>query len=833
MLLVHAMCAAMAISCRPMPGRPAPRTATPTATAVRLAGVPSGEPRIDGALWKTAPAVDAFRQWLPREDTAPTLRTEFRVAYDGDNLYVLVRAFDPRPDSIVHTVSRRDASTLSDEIAVYIDPANDHRTGYEFYVNAAGVQRDAALSADSREDYTWDGVWDGTARIDSLGWVAEFRIPFSQLRFPPGTTHFGLLVDRYVARRNEEDSWPLYRRSRTGIVSQFGVLDGLSDIDGGRHAELLPYVRSQTRGNGALGVGADVRVSLSSNVTVNATIRPDFGQVEADPSVVNLTSIETFYPEQRPFFLDGAATYTIPFNCNAFLCGNEEWFYSRRIGRAPQLASAYGGVGGASAAPILAAAKVTARSDGGVTVGALAAATGRMTSAGGSTIEPSTTYGVARIERDSPDNQSGVSVVTTIVDRTLDTFSDAYLPRTALLSGVTFRHRFGAGQYELWGSASESRIAGSAAAVALRQRDAVHVLQRPGEHGGVDTTRTSLTGNQQEVAVGKYGGAWQFETAYERQSRGYDVNDIGYLQRADQQMLVGWLGYIDLTPRAFYTQWRWNLNQDEAWNAQGARLEAAVNSNAHLTFRNNWSIAAGATGAHLGATVCDHCARGGPAMRSDAELLPWFTAAADPRARVAPTLNLNWSITDGGRSHATTINPGVNVRLSTRVQASLGLSLEQNHDQTQWFGNFQDSGTTRFTFAHVNETTRSVTLRASYAATPKLSLIVYAAPFTSDAIYTDVRALSATPLAPAYTDRFTPYTPAAGIPTQFAIRQLRATSVLRWEFARGSTMYLVWAHDRDGTGAAASDSWLRSTRELFALQPINTVLLKVSYWLAR
>src|SRR6185437_10931108 len=201
--------------------------------------------------------------------------------------------------------------------------------------------------------------------------------------------------------------------------------------------------------------------------------------------------IETFYPEQRPFFLDGAATYTIPFNCNAFLCGNEEWFYSRRIGRAPQLAGVYGADAGASAAPILAAAKVTGRTDGGVTVGALTAVTGRMTSPGGSTIEPSTTYGVARIERDSRNNQSGVSVMTTIVDRNLDGFSDAYLARTALLSGLTFRHRFGGGQYEVWGSASESRVAGSAAAIALRQQDAVHLLQRPGEHAGVDTTRTS------------------------------------------------------------------------------------------------------------------------------------------------------------------------------------------------------------------------------------------------------------------------------------------------------------------------------------------------------
>lgn len=826
MLYLQLACAAAISIC----GTP-PANRTTNAAAVRFDHAPPMDARVDGA-WSSIPATTGFRQWLPREDTEPAFRTEFRVAYDKQNLYVLVRAYDPHPDSIARTMSRRDQSTLSDEIAVYIDPANDHRTGYEFYLNAAGVMRDAALSADVREDYTWDGVWDGVARVDSLGWIAEFRIPFAQLRFPPGTDRFGFLVNRYTSRLNEESSWPLYRRSRSGIVSQFGVLDGLRGIGGGGHVEIMPYVRAQSRGDGAMAMGADLRMNVASNVTLNGTIRPDFGQVEADPSVVNLTSIETFYPEQRPFFLDGAATYTIPFDCNAYICSNEGWFYSRRIGRAPELAGVYGG-SALDAAPILAAAKVTGRSENGLTVGALAASTGAVAAPASQTIEPSTGYGIVRVERDSRDNQSGVSIVATGVDRSLDRWSDAFLPRTALLTGLTFRHRFGGGQYEVWGSSSASRLAGSAAAIALRQRDDVHMLQRPGVHDGFDSSRTTLDGNQQELAVGKYGGGWQFEGAYERQSRGYDANDLGYLQRADQQILTGWFGYIDQKPRAFYNEWRWNVNQQETWNAQGTRLEAAVNTNAHVTFRNDWSAATGVTAGHLGATVCDHCARGGPAIRSDGQLFPWLTLQGDPRAAFTPSLNVNWSITDGGLSHATVLNPAFAFRVTTRVQASLGLAITTNHDATQWFGNFEDSATTHFTFAQVNQVTRSLTLRASYAATPNLSVVVYAEPFTSDGVYSSVRELSDTPLAAMYTDRFVPYTASEGTAMQFAVRQLRATSVLRWEFKRGSTMYLVWAHDREGSGSAEAGSWEQSARELFGVAPINTVTLKISYWVAR
>lgn len=805
-----------------------------TVSAVRVTRAPLIDGKGDDAVWISAPAVDAFRQWAPRDDAPPSMRTEFRVAYDEHNLYVLVRAFDPHPDSIVRTVARRDAVVSSDEIGVYIDSYGDHRNGYEFHVNAAGVKRDVALSGDFREDASWDGVWDAAARVDSTGWTAEFRIPFSQLRFAPAARHrFGFLVNRTIERYAESVSWPVYHANRVGIVSQFGELDGLEGIDGSRAIEAVPYVRSQSRGTSGTAIGGDLRVGLASNVNINATVNPDFGQVEADPSVVNLSSVETFFPEQRPFFLEGAANYQVSINCNDVNCADEGLFYSRRIGRAPQLSSLYGANSSDAATPIVAAAKLTSRSDAGVTVAALSAVTARVTSADGQTIEPATVYGVTRAQRDFRDGQSGVSAIMTVAERSLDSWTDPYLPRSAVVGGGTFRHRFGDGQYELWGSATESGLQGSAAAVATVQRDPVHYLQRPDAAHAFDSTRTALRGDEEELAVGKYGGLLQFESSFERQSAGYDPNDLGYLERADEQSWNNWVGIVSNTHRAFYRSARWNVNLWNAWTAAGTRLETAVNTNTHVNFNNNWWFNAGVTEDQLGGTVCDHCARGGPAIRTDPQLLPWMTIQGDTRQWMTPSVSGNWRIADGGRSRSAVISPELDLRVSSRVHASLGLTIGANHDDTQWFANNTFPGGAQSTFAHLDQSTRSITIRGSYAATPNLSLELYAAPFASDGIYNDLRALSADPLAASYDARFVPYAAPPGTATSFAVRQLRANAVLRWEYRPGSTLFVVWSHTRDGNEPGTGSSWSGDARELFAVRPMNTLLIKVSYWLAR
>src|SRR5688572_5312703 len=381
--------------------------ATRTAEPVVLDGLAAD------AVWRSTPVIDQFLEARPSEGAPPRLRTEARVAYDDHNLYVFVRAFDHRPDSIVGLLSRRDdEENPSDYITLMLDPYHDRRTGYEFKVNPAGVKADCAIYNDGNEDVAWDAVWDAATLIDSLGWTAEYRIPLSQLHYSAkGNVTFGLLLWRVIQRYGETITWPLYRTSRSGFTSQFGELTGLEGLTSPGHAEVTPYlVTKSVQGPATAGytrdqeftVGGDFKYRVASNLLLNATVNPDFGQVEADPSVLNLGAFETFFEERRPFFVEGKGLFTFRVNCVVVVdCDTGEGlFYSRRIGRAPQLADAYGDESSPTSTRILGAAKVTGRLPGGFSLGVLDAVTDNVAGPGGTTLEPATNYAVARGNQD-------------------------------------------------------------------------------------------------------------------------------------------------------------------------------------------------------------------------------------------------------------------------------------------------------------------------------------------------------------------------------------------------------------------------------------------------
>src|SRR5437879_4349642 len=376
---------------------PPPSTAT-RATAVRAKTPVVIDGRDDDEVWRVAPAITQFREFQPKEDGDPRFATEAKVAYDDRNLYVFIRAFDPHPDSILKLLARRDVRAATDQLKVMIDSYHDRRSGFEFAVNPAGVKRDYAIYNDTQEDDAWDAVWEVATTVDSLGWTAEFRIPLSQLRYVPrGTNTFGFGIWRDIQRYNERVSWPLYRNSQTGISSQLGELTGLVGLSSPRRPEVAPYVVTKNvsvpTGGGfdrsqKVTAGADLRYGLTPNLTLDATVNPDFGQVEADPAVLNLTAFETFFQERRPFFVQGAGIFRFNVNCNAVNDCNtgEGLFYSRRIGRAPQI-SDYGDAGSPSATTIYGAAKLTGRLPGGQTLGVLDAVTARETGTQGRTME--------------------------------------------------------------------------------------------------------------------------------------------------------------------------------------------------------------------------------------------------------------------------------------------------------------------------------------------------------------------------------------------------------------------------------------------------------------
>src|SRR3954465_13765833 len=592
-------------------GHAPPRTiALPTdssATALRADANIVIDGKDGDAAWQSAPPITAFREWRPSEDKPPRFPTEARVAYDAANLYVFVRAFDPHPDSIIKLLERRDTFTPSDMVWLFIDSYHDRRTGYEFGVNAAGVKMDQAVYDDGNEDGAWDAVWDVATRVDSLGWTAEFKIPLSQMRYSRDREHtFGIMIDRDVYRYNERYIWPLLRQSKPGFVSQFGSLHGMDDLENPRKLEAMPYVvtknASTIRNNtfaqkSNLAVGGDIKYRLAPNVTLDATINPDFGQVESDPSVLNLSAYESFFDERRPFFVAGRGLFRADVNCSAVNCWGETLYYSRRIGRTPQLGGIYGDTVPQQPTTILGAAKLIGRFPKGTTVGVLDAVTQHEMSPGDTTYEPGTNFAVVRASQDLRGGNSGVGAMLTAVNRRMDLFTSPYLASNAYVGSLDFRHRFFKNTYEISGAFDQSLVRGSATMISSLQTNGVHQYQRPDANLPLDSTRTSLGGDAEEFRFGKVGGQHLlFESAYSRRSPGFEVNDLGYLRRADQQSWSTWAGFFDRKARYFYTRFQWNNNWWQNWSTEGLPLEAAYNTNVHINFKNNW-------GWHMGGTL--------------------------------------------------------------------------------------------------------------------------------------------------------------------------------------------------------------------------------------
>jgi hypothetical protein len=831
------------------PEQPAARAVARTARAVRAAQPPLLDGRDADAVWQLAGRTSEFRQFEPNIGGDPSFRTEFQVAYDDRNLFVFVRAYDPHPDSIMRALTRRDVRGPSDQLIVWIDSYNDRRTGFNFDVNPDGVKRDNAVYNDGQEDGSWNGVWDVATLVDSLGWTAEFRIPLSQLRYAPAASHtFGFGVWRDIERYRERVAWPEFTPTRPGIVSQMGLLDGIAGIGSTHRLEVTPYTVTKNVARAQIGgafervqqlsAGGDLKYGITPNLTLDATVNPDFGQVEADPAVLNLTAFETFFEERRPFFVEGTGLYRFTLNCYIVVdCRtNEGLFYSRRIGRSPTLREDYGDVNTPEATPIAGAAKLTGRTKSGLSFGLLDAFTRHVDGIDDRSVEPRSNYAVLRAQQDLRGGEAGISWIGTAVNRAVDDWTRPVLHSSAYVTGLSFRNRFGGGNYELSGSVTASRVAGSTQAILRTQRSAVHYYQQPGDDPQLDSTRISLTGHAEQLKFGRYGGGiLRFETSLVRQSAGFEPNDLGFLRRADIQDWSTWAAVRFQNPRWVYRWFQVNGNHWEHFTTSGRRLENAWNFNGHMGLRNNWTLHAGSTFGRLGRTFCDRCTRGGPALRMSPGIFPWFGVNGDGRRMIVPNLWVNLGYTDEGRSRRTSLEPSVTLRFSTRLQASIGARLAHDINDSQWYRNSIDStGTTHYTFAHLDQRTTSVNTRINYTATPDLTIEFYGEPFVSKGRYSAFRELSATPDADPYTARFQPFVPPPTWDTAFKVSQLRTNTVLRWEYRPGSALFLVWAHGRaERRNTLADQSWASDYRDLMELHPDNTFLIKLAYWLNR
>ena len=825
------------------PPNPPPASAT-QAAAVRASRPPTIDGKADDEVWSNAQRITEFLEFDPNEGKAARFATEARVAYDEHNFYVFIRAFDPEPQKISTILARRDDRPPTDQLKIIIDSYHDRRSGFEFAVSPGGVKRDYAIYNDGNEDDAWDGIWDVATTIDSLGWTAEFRIPLSQLRYGNEPVHtFGFAVWRDIERFKERVSWPLYHRQQSGFVSQIGEITGIEGISSPRRLEATPYVvtKNVERPSGAgydrsqrFTAGADFKYGVTSNLTLDGTVNPDFGQIEADPAVLNLGAFETFFQERRPFFIEGIGLMRFSVNCNIVRdCGTENLFYSRRIGRSPQLGDLYYDPASPTSSAIIGAAKLSGRLPSGLSLGFLDAVTQRQTNPAGQTIEPATNYGLIRATQDFRKGETGIGVIGTAVNRSLDGASRDFLRSTAYVGGADFRHRFRNGMFQLDASITGSRVAGSTAAITGTQTNSTHYYQRPDDALQLDTTATSLTGHAEQIRFGKFGGPLlRFETSLQRVSAGYEINDLGFLRRADWQEQATWAALQFQKPTSVYQRLFWNFNEWNDWTMEGLPLEHAVNTNVHTEIKNHWWLHLGGTLGNLGKTYCDrNCSRGGPAVRNSRYFAPWGGIQGDGRKSIVPSVWFNYFRADEGRSTFLNVSPGLDLRVSSRWTGSIGLSWSKNRDNTQWYNNYTDS-VTHYTFAHLEQRTVSLQWRLNFIATPNLSVQIYAEPFVSKGRFSDIRELD-NPRSATYAGRYQPYadTVVTNNPRQFNFKQFRSNSVLRWEYKPGSTIFLVWTQGReDFAPLYGTRSFSGDFSDLFNSHANNTFLIKMSHW---
>lgn len=833
--------------------------------------------RLDDAAWTGVLPVSGFVQQSPEPGQPATQRTEARVLVDGTAIFVAMRMYDTAPDSIVGTLARRDYMGYSDWAHVILDSFHDRRTAFRFTVNPSGVKRDGFISGDAEwnEDVAWDAVWSVSTRRDSLGWTAEFRIPLSQLRFATSggavETAWGIQFVRDVARRGERSMWVPIPPAEGRFVSQFGTLSGVPVREAKRRLELTPYtVASASQSNTDPGnplrhaseetaaLGADFKVGLTSDLTLTGTVNPDFGQVEADPSQVNLTGAETFFAERRPFFTEGSHLFQYNMTWGDWLFASEQLFYSRRIGRTPQLDYPDSANFTSERAPtrLLAAGKLSGQTRGwsiGMLSATTARETGRYTHAGGigrSVIEPLTHYGMARLGRDFAEGRSAIGLIGTATNRQLDDAAIDVLHASAYAGGIEGRHRFGGDNVAIAGYLFGSRVAGSSAALARTQTSFRHLYQRDPDAMGLDSAATSMEGYASEIRLTKQGGGrTRAGLTAHVVSRGFDVNDMGFLTATNFASTTGWVGRERNQQTRHTRLWASYVNWWGQRTLTGDGSILGFNWWNHVVLRNYWDIAGLVERREaVSATLL----RGGPEFRIAERYLANIRLSTDPRPRVSWLLNVMASPSNKDGSRLLTLGPGTIMRPTARAELQVQPFLTWERNGTQFIDHPLTPSGRRYIVGDLKQRTASITARGSYAFTPELTLQAYAQPFVSTGRFVRVgevvqpRARQLDQRVRFFdqgsvstsTDRETvTYATSGGAVTldnpDFSVTNLNANVVLRWEYRAGSTLYAVWNQGRSGEAHDSGASFGSLSRELWRTASTNVVLIKWAHYMGR
>ena len=823
-------------------------------------------------VWQRADVGTGFTQREPADGNPATERTEVRVLYASDAIYVGVRAFDSRPDEIRSELARRDGRSQSDEIGIYFDSYHDRRTAFEFTVNPRGSIRDVYYFGDSPEnsDDSWDPVWEVRTAIDSDGWTAEFRIPLTQLRFDPDKATWGFQVYRRIQRKAEEVYWAPYSKEASGFVSLFGTLEGFKGLSQPMRLEVRPYTvvnnRYRPESSGSLFAprqqaqvdgGLDLKYGITSDFTLDLSVNPDFGQVEADPSVVNLSAFESFFPEKRPFFVEGSGLFSVRLPVGRL-------FYSRRIGRPPQgfaAAPVKGTVEIPEATTIISAAKVTGKSAGGLGLGIMSAvspeeqATLRDSTGarvGGEVVEPLTHYFAARIEQDFREGSHTIGGMATAVNRRLPDNLN-FLRSAAYVAEVDGVHRWQKNTYAVRWQLAGSHLRGSRDAITAAQRSSLHYYQRPdASHVEVDTTRTSLSGYSLRLQAGKEAGRWQYEAAFERVTPGFDLSDLGFQRTfSDAHYFEMYGKYLQARPSWIFRNYSVRIGFQRQWTTAGEvvykwfrpiRLDA--------TFQNNWWIEVNPMAVGSWSTFSLGALRGGPLLRSDTWRNSFIGIGTDRRKPLAVELWTEKGGNFGTRGDWFWLQPTLYIRPSGVLNLTLSLEYFGKRDPTQWVGQGTPLDPNRYILAEIDRRTLSLTTRLNWTLTPNLSIEFYGQPFVSSGAYTRFKEVTA-PRARKFNDRFRFYEDELvcaddgqcnvdldGDGTadfsfnnpDFSFRELRSTLVIRWEYRPGSVLFFAWQHGRQAFVRDGTFGGFRHMRDLFSEDSDNTLLVKLNYW---
>jgi len=848
-----------------------PKPGKRTYETVRLS---APAPSIDGKLIEDCWLNDGewagnYSQQMPVEGSDPSQETELKILYDDKYIYVGIRAFND-PGKINFRPAKRDEFG-GDMVGVAFDSYHDERTAFEFDISASGGKTDLILMNFKDIDRNWNAVWDGKTAVEDSAWTAEMRIPLSQLRYANQDEQvWGLHAWRWHSRNSEESQWALIRRDSPSFLAEFGNLTGLETRKNNRRLEIMPYglgmiQRSkEEEGNPfasgfdhRFSAGLDAKVGLSTDFTMDIAVNPDFGQVEADPSVLNLTAYETFYDEKRPFFLEGNNILDYEF-------GDEnQLFYSRRIGQRPHYrpdlqSDEYSDIPDNTS--ILSAVKVSGKNSRGLSLGIMQSVTARemaeISSGEGAaryeTVEPLTSYFVVRVQQDYNQANTIIGGMITATNRDLREDHLNFMTRSAYTGGLDFKHQWRDKTYYIKFNGIFSSVYGDQEAITRLQYSPVRYLNRPDfHHLAVDSSLTSMSGTGAELEIGKAGnGRLRYNFGLSYASPKLEINDIGYMTFTDILRQGLTLEYVITEPFSVFRTFSAGIHQYNSFNTGGYYASSMLAGRISTLFENQWHAFGFSFRRFEGLST--RSLRGGPAM-----LLPWqwsngLSMRTDRSKNITFMFNMRAGITGDGISKDFSYNPGLTFRLGNSIQLTGEMRYNKEKENLQYVSHKEFNGEQRYIMGLLDRKTMGFTLRADYGITPDLTIQYYGSPYISTGIYNDFKRITDS-RASLYEDRFHIFTgQEISLDGQdntyyidenlngtadysfsnpdFNFRQFRSNLVARWEYKPGSVLYFVWQHSMTGHQSVSDPSLAHNFGQLWDIFPSDVIMLKLNYW---